>query len=91
MKYTPHKPKRYLARFDTETFMDRVNDRREGRSLTWLDLEMVTGIPRATLGHLFTGRVDAPGANILCALLTWLGETNIGPYMIQTPLDPEDE
>jgi len=87
MKYAPHKPKRYTIRFDTKTFMAEVTARRDARGLTWVDLGLATGIHNATLQHLATGRVDAPGAHILCNLLKWLGKTDIAEYMIE--VDPE--
>lgn len=91
MKASPHKPKRYLAKFNTQAFMAKVIAKRDALGYTWRDVQKVTGIPYPSLSHLDTGHVEAPGANMLCALMMWIDETDIGPYIIPTPLNEDGD
>ena len=89
--YKPHRPKRYLAQFDTKTFMAKVTARRHELGLTLGDLSILTGIPDGSLRHLAAGRIEAPGAHILVTLMAWMGEKDVSNYSIVTPFDEEDD
>lgn len=90
MKTTPHKPKRYSVRFDTEKFMADVEAQRDRYGLIWADVSHITGASAPMLAKLARGAVSAPGGHILASLLHWLGKTDLNEYMIRSDLNDKE-
>lgn len=68
-----------FATFNREAFYHRLDRERRNRRTSWRAIGRDTGVASATFTLL--GQGHALSLDTLAALLAWLGETDLKPYM----------
>ncbi len=69
------------VRFDREAFYHRLDRERRARRTSWRAIGRETGIASATFTQL--GHGASLGADKIAALLVWLGDTDLKPYLTE--------
>lgn len=68
-------------RFDPLALHKALDEERQEWGMTWRDIAGQTGISASTFTKVAAGA--CPSVTALGRMLTWLGETDLAPYLIE--------
>ncbi len=72
-----------VKRFDSEALALALDERRSARGITWRRVAHEAGMSPSTLSRIACG--DQITVRNLVALLGWLDQTDLAPYLVEAP------